>query len=312
MEYSKLGPTDMDVSRVVFGCWAIGGHGWGPVDDEESIAAIHRALELGINFFDTADTYGFGHSEEILSRALGEQRKHVVVATKFGIKWDAQGRITRDISQARVFEALDASLRRLKLDCIPLYQIHWPDGSTPISSTLEALMRCQKAGKIRWIGVSNFPPDMILEALKTHQIVSAQAPYNLVDRKVESTILPSCKKLGLSVLAYSALAQGLLTGKYGPETQFDEGDIRSRSVYFHPEKYEANAKMLTRLKEVGEKYGKAPSQVAIRWLLDSQSTVFPITGVKTQEQIEENVGALHWRLSEEDRKLLCMVEFDPK
>jgi aryl-alcohol dehydrogenase-like predicted oxidoreductase len=296
---------------VAFGCWAIGGHGWGPVDDGDSIAAIRRALDLGINFFDTADTYGFGHSETVLAEALGKQRNRVVIATKFGVKWDADGKITRDISQARVFEALDASLRRLKLDCIPLYQIHWPDGRTPISSTLEGLMRCQEAGKVQYIGVSNFPLALILEAQRTHPIVSVQIPYNVVDRKFEATVLPCCKQLGLSVLAYSPLAQGLLTGKYGAQAYFDKEDIRSRSEYFQPDRHKTNQMVLAKLTEMGIRYGKTPSQVAIRWILDRGANLCAITGVKTSEQIEESAGALHWRLSDDDWKLLSITSGGP-
>src|SRR5947207_3407434 len=156
MEYRKLAFTDLEVSRVGFGGWAISGHGWGPVDDRESAAAVQRALDLGINLFDTADVYGFGHSEEVLASALGDERRHAVIATKFGVTWDARGRVSRDVSPPRVVAALEASLRRLRLDCIPLYQVHWPDGATPVAATMEALRRCQEAGKVRWIGCCNF------------------------------------------------------------------------------------------------------------------------------------------------------------
>ena len=147
----------MTVSRLAFGCWAMGGHGYGTVDDAESIAAVKKALELGINFFDTADVYGFGHSERILSEALDSRRHDVVIATKFGVSWDDSGKTRKDCSPKRLVEALEGSLRRLRVECIPLYQIHWHDGITPVPDLMETLLRCREAGKIRYIGCSNFP-----------------------------------------------------------------------------------------------------------------------------------------------------------
>ena len=156
MEYVKFGSTPLTISRIGVGCAAIGGYDYGKVDDRESVTAIRKAFDLGITFFDTADVYGFGHAEEILAQALGKHRAEVIVATKFGVSWEGKGRTTRDISAARVVEALEGSLRRLKLECIPLYQIHWHDFRTSLEETMQALKRCQEAGKVRFVGCCNF------------------------------------------------------------------------------------------------------------------------------------------------------------
>jgi len=174
MEYKKLGETDLEISRIGFGCWAIGGHGYGKVDDNESIEAIKKALDSGINFFDTADVYGFGHSEEILGKALGTQRNDVIIATKFGINWKENGHTFKDCSAKRVVKAVENSLRRLKIDTIPLYQIHWPDPNTTLQETMGALIDCQKSGKIRYIGSSNFNAGLIEQIQKIGRIESLQ------------------------------------------------------------------------------------------------------------------------------------------
>lgn len=306
MQYKKLAFTDLEVSRVGFGGWAIGGHGWGRVDNRESIAAVRRALERGVNLFDTADVYGFGHSEVILAEALGELRKHVVIATKFGVKWDDQGRISRDVSPGHLTEALENSLRRLKIDCIPLYQIHWPDGRTPIALTMETLKRCQEAGKIRWIGCCNFPSDLLREAREIGPVVSLQVPYNIFDRDVERRTLGDCRELGVGVLAYSPLAQGLLSGKHGPGARFEEEDIRSRSVYFQGPKYLQRLEIISPLEAIGTAYGKSAAQVAIRWVLDNTEITCALTGIKSVRQVDENVET-DWILSVEDRQLIDAI-----
>jgi aryl-alcohol dehydrogenase-like predicted oxidoreductase len=253
--------------------------------------------------FDTADVYGFGHSEEILSKALGEQRKDVVIATKFGVKWNEQGRIKRDISPDSVIESLEGSLRRLRIESIPLYQIHWPDGTTPISSTMEALVQCQEAGKIRFIGCCNFAAELVREAQKIGTLVSLQAPYNIIDRTIMDADLAYYAEECIAVLAYSPLAQGLLTGKYGSDVQFTPDDIRSRSPYFQEEKRKTHLEVVQLLTEIGRRYEKTPAQVAVRWILDSPGITCALTGTKTVRQVEENAGA-HWALSGEDWEVI--------
>lgn len=306
MEYVQLSGTDLVVSRIAFGGDAIGGHHYGQVSEEDAIATVRRALDLGINFFDTADTYGFGRSEEILARALGDKRKDVVISTKFGVVWDSNGNITHDINPKRVYTAVDQSLRRLKLECIPLYFIHHPDGVTPIESTMEALTRCQEVGKIRYVGCSNFQPELIGEAHAEHPITAVQVPYNLIDREVEKTMLPFCKSLGINVLAYFPLAQGLLTGKHGAaRPKLENQDARSRRwSYFQHDSFPAYLQVVSLLKVVARQYGVTPAQLALRWILDNQEVACALVGAKRTSHVEENAGAFGWNLSEEDRNLL--------
>src|ERR1700686_262308 len=300
MEYVRLGLTDLKISRVGFGCATMGGYDYGYTDDHDSIAAVHKALDLGVNFFDTADVYGFGHAEEVLSEALGSCRHDVVVATKFGVKWDEQGRTTRDISPPRVMQALDASLRRLKLDSVPLYQIHWPDRDTPIGETIEALKKCQESGKIRALGCCNFPVDLVEDEQAHCQLTTLQLPYSLAQRDFEETIRVCHQKYTISALCYNPLAQGLLTGKYGPNATFEGTDLRRRSELFSDDKFTAALALLDKLKIVGERCGRTPAQVAIQWILENPSVSCVITGIKKPLQIEENVGALGGSLSAVD------------
>lgn len=303
MEYVRLGLTDLTVSRIGFGCAAMGGYDYGYADDRESIAAVHKALELGVNFFDTADVYGFGHAEEILTKALGSRRHEVIVATKFGVNWDERGRTSRDISSARVTQALEASLRRLKLDSIPLYQIHWPDGVTPISETIEALKRCVESGKIRAFGSCNFSVELIEEAQRHGQLASLQLPYSLAQRDFEKTIR-GCQQYAISTLCYNPLSQGLLTGKYGRHSTFEGTDLRRRSELFRDDKLVAGLAVVDKLRIVAERCGCTPAQVAIRWLLQNTWVSCVITGIKKPSQIEENAGGVGGRLSAADFKFL--------
>ena len=298
MEYTRLGKTDLMASRIGFGCWAIGGHGWGRVDDEESIRSIRRALELGVNLFDTADVYGLGHSEEVLRRGLGEDRKRVVIATKFGLRWDSEARITRDISPQRVTEALEGSLRRLDIDAIPLYFIHGPDNSTPIEATMGALVRCQESGKVLHIGCSNLPLETVRRARAISPVTGLQSSYNIVDRTAEQTVIPFCRELGISLITFSSLAQGLLTGKYGSRVAFGEQDIRKRSQYFAEERAVDNMEIVMRTAAVARRLGVTPAQVALRWLLDNPHVACALTGIKRSGQIEENAGATGWELDD--------------
>lgn len=304
MQYEKLGKTDLTVSRIGFGCWAIGGHGYGPVDDQESIRVIRKALSLGINFFDTADVYGFGHSEELLGKALGSEKNSVVIATKFGVNWDERGRTFRDTSPQRVVKALEGSLRRLKVDCIQLYQIHWFDGRTPIFETMEALKKCQAEGKIRYIGCCNFSFERVREACNSGQVESNQLIYSVIDRGFEEDIEKCSRVLGIGTIVYSVLARGLLSGKYKGTTQFGEKDTRARDPNFQGERLTALLRVVDKLQQLGIRYAKSPGQTAIRWVLDNPCVTSAIIGAKTLEQVLQNVGALCWKLELEDRQSL--------
>ncbi len=307
MEYKKLGLTDLKISRLGFGGCPIGGHGWGKVRDEDSIAAIRRALELGVNFFDTADIYGLGHSEEILAKGLGKYRKKAIIATKVGLRWDKKEKRSHpDLSPKHINEAVESSLRRLRIDCIPLYQIHYSDPKTPIGETMEALKKLQKEGKIKYIGCSNFSSKLINEAQKYGRLEALQASYNVLDRAIEESLIPTCRRWKMSLFVYGPLAQGLLTGKYDLETKFAKNDRRSRKEYknFHGKRFRANLVIINKLKEMSLKYNKTPVQLAIRWILDNDFITCAILGIKTPEEIEENAAALEWKLTLEDRREL--------
>jgi aryl-alcohol dehydrogenase-like predicted oxidoreductase len=317
MESVKLTNTDLVISRLGFGSEPLGGTDWGPVDESVVMAAVSRALELGINFFDTADVYGLGRSEQLLSKALGQRRHDVIIASKFGVNWEANrigGRAKTffDSSPDRVVEALENSLRRLRIDTIPLYFIHWPDPNTPLVDTMEALVKCREAGKIKYIGVSNFGPDQVREANQIVGLAAVQLQYSLVDHRAEQELLPICRELGVSVLAYGSLAQGLLTGKYNVGTRFNQDDRRHRLPHFQGNNLIENLKIVDRLKEVGKRYHKSETQVALRWVLENSAISGIITGAKTPAQIEHNTGALGWHLTQEDYQYIRNATSKPK
>lgn len=305
MEYGKLG--DLLVSRISYGCWAMGGHGWGKVDDNDSYLAVRKALDLGINCFDTADVYGFGHSEKILSKSLGSKRHEVVIATKVGVSWDEFGKIGRNASAQYVLNAIEDSLRRLNIDCIPLYQLHWPDPKTPIEQTFDVLKKCQMAGKIRYIGCTNLPSSLLEEASRYCDIASFQISYSLLDRKFEEEQLSNCKNNTMSVFTYGSLAKGLFSGKFNEKSVFQRDDVRNNDLNFKGEQFKKNLLLVDSMKQLGEKYNKSSAQVALRWILDTDGITSAITGIKKAAQIEENAGALGWSLAPEDYDLLAQL-----
>lgn len=308
MEYQQLGQTQWSLSRIGFGGLAISSFHYGQTDDQESIQAIRRALELGVNLFDTADIYGLGHSEKILAQGLEKIRDQVFTATKVGVRWDYQQQKSfYDLSYDYILQAAEQSLQRLRIPTIPLYQIHYPDSATPISQTMKALQRLQAEHSIQYIGCTNFSP-ALLDTYQTYgRIESLQAAYNIVDQNAEHSVLPACQKWHMGFIAYSPLAQGLLTGNYSIETKFDETDRRNRSEYFTTETFEKIVPLMVRMREIGSHYGKTPTQIALRWILDNPAVTCVIVGVTSAEQIEEAVGAADWRLSPTERKELTTL-----
>ena len=309
MESVKLSNTNLDITRLGFGCGPLGGTDWGQFDEDESMAAVLKAIDLGVTFFDTADIYGLGCSERLLSKALGQRRHDVIIATKFGVNWENSPNGNRaktfyDSSPERVVEALENSLRRLRIDTIPLYFIHWPDPDTPLSDTIEALARCQESGKIQHIGVSNFSPDQIRETSERISLAAVQMQYSLIDRRVEKELIPCCQELGISVITYGPLAQGLLTGKYEMDAQFGLDDCRSRLAHFKGEDFERKLEIVNRLREMEKCYNKLSTQIAIRWVLDNPAISCVISGIKSPAQIEQNAGAVGWNLTSEDYEYL--------
>lgn len=292
MEAIRLGDSDLVVTRVGFGGCPLGGHGWGDdIDREESIEAVKTALDLGVNFFDTADVYGLGHSEETLAHALGKKRHDVLIASKFGVRWDTTGRTWKDISPGYLRQALEASLRRLNVEAISLYYVHWPDGVNAVADTIGELERCREEGKIRAIGVSNFSAEQIREACAVADIAAAQVQYSLVDRGPAEAIREAAAANNVSLVTWGSLAQGLLTGKYDARARFGKNDRRHRYENFLGEKLASNLQVLARVKEVAKRNGMTPAQVAIRWLLDTPSVGCVLFGAKRPQQVEDNAGA---------------------
>jgi len=301
VEYVTLANSDLIVSRLAFGCEPLGGIDWGDVDTSLTIDAVARALELGINVFDTADVYGLGRSETVLSQALGSRRYDVVIISKFGVNWKenpegGRARTYFNASPQRVVEALEDSLRRLRIDCIPLYLIHRPDPHTPISETMTALRRCQEAGKIKYVGVSNFSAQLIREAQSIFPLTAVEIQYSLIERRPEQDLLPCCQELGLSILAYGSLGQGLLTGKYGTDARFGQDDRRHRLPHFQRRNLQENLRIVARLRTISEYYHKSPAQVAVRWVLENSAVACAIVGAKNRTQVEDNVGAIGWQM----------------
>jgi len=317
MKYVSLEGLDIKLSCIGFGGEQLGGYRWGKTSEVEMVKAIRKAMDSGINFFDTAPIYGLGHSEEVLGRTLGADRKKVIIATKVGFVWKKNAILKKptpsspieklaDSSPANINREIDMSLRRLKTDYIDLYQIHLPDPNTPIEDTLLAMEKLKQSGKIRCIGCCNFPLELLKESLKYGEIKTIQIPYNLIDRKAERDLLPFCRENNIAVLVYSPLARGFLTGKYDRNTKFGLDDHRSRNSdeYFFGEAFLRNSEVLEKIKFVAKKLNKTPTQIAFRWVLENPCVTTAIFGAKSMAQVEENVVASDFTLSKEDMEFL--------
>lgn len=308
MKYAQLENLDVGLSCLGLGGEQLGGHSWGKVSETERVEAVRRAFVGGITLFDTAPIYGLGHSEELLGKALGTARKSVIIATKVGLAWkkDKQFEKSTDSSPEAIEREIDASLKRMGADYIDIYQIHWPDPATSIEDTLFAMTKLKQSGKIRCIGCCNFSLELLEEAVKYCEISTVQIPYSLIDRKYESDVLPFCREHGIVVLAYSPLARGFLSGKYGKGAAFDANDRRSRDddEYFRDEAYEKNLLVLEKVKSIADKLDRTPSQVALRWVLENSGVTCAIFGAKNTTQVEENIAAADFTLSREDMEYL--------
>jgi aryl-alcohol dehydrogenase-like predicted oxidoreductase len=295
----------LSITPIGFGAWAIGGSGWefgwGEQDDKASVAAIHRALDLGVNWIDTAAVYGMGHSEEVVASALRTWHgPRPYVFTKCGLRWDEQGYVHRSLKAESIRRECEESLRRLNVDAIDLYQIHWP--TEDLEEGWTAMTQLQKEGKVRWIGVSNFNLEEMRQAQAIAPITSLQPPYSLVRREVEQEILPYCRSEGLGVIVYSPMASGLLTGAMTPTraANLPFSDWRSRDVEFHEPRLSKNLALVERLREIGQRYGRPPGQVAIAWTLHNPAVIGAIVGSRSAEQVERNVGAAELNLTNEE------------
>ena len=302
MEKVRLKNSDLYVSRLCFGGCPMGGHGWGEVSKEKLILAVKEAVRQGVNFFDTADIYGLGEGEKILSEALGEEINNVIIASKFGVKI-VNGNTLYDNSEEWIRASLEGSLKRLKREYIDLYQLHYRDNKTPIHKVIETLENLKKEKKIRYYGFSNLNKKDIEELKKyKNQFVSFQNEYSLAQRKDEKKIKNIISELDINVLTWGSLGQGILTGKYDSKVKFDSNDRRSRHEYvnFHGKKLINNLDIVNGMKKLSKIYNKPLAAIAIRWILDYIPDSVVITGIKNREQLKINLESLNWTLSSDD------------
>jgi len=298
MEFTKISGTELTVSRIGLGTWAIGGWMWGGSDEADSIAAIHAAIDHEINLIDTAPVYGFGRSEEIVGKALAPNglRNRVVIATKAGLDW-SNGHPFRNASRERIFAEVEASLKRLGTDYIDIYQVHWPDPFTPIEECAEAMLSLVKQGKIRAIGVSNFSRLQMREFRQVFRIHTVQPPYNLFERASEEEVLPYCFWHGIAVLAYGPLCRGLLSGRMKLGTTFSGDDQRLIDPKFQPPRYGQYLRAVAELDRFArENYGKRVIHLALRWVLDQPGVSAALWGARRPSQLEPLSQVMGWTL----------------
>lgn len=304
MEYKQLGVTDLQVSRICFGTFAFGGM-WGGLDEEAAIATTRKALDLGINFFDTAQAYGFGKAETLIARALGNEIKNrrdsLVLATKGGMAW-VEGQLpTRDSSPAGLRKGLEESLAFLGTDYVDLYQVHFPDSGTPFEETASVCEDFVKEGKARYIGVSNYNVDQMKAFAKTRRVDSIQPPYSILAREIEEDILPYCEAEEVGTLVYGPLAHGFIGGKMGPDTVFPDNDWRSMSPAFKGESFQRNLQVVERLKKYAAEKGCSVCQLAIAWALANPAVDVAIVGGRRPEYIEETAASVDVDLTSEEK-----------
>lgn len=318
MQYHDLGPSRIRASRIAFGAWAIGGWNWGGQDDAESIRAIHAALDAGVNLIDTAPVYGFGRSEEVVGRAIAGRRDVVVLATKVGMRWDTtrgklffrsnDDEIAPDGARAvhvyaspeSVRHEVETSLKRLGVECIDLIQTHWQDETTPISDTMAELLRLKSEGKVRSIGACNASLSQLDEYRAAGPFDSDQERYSLLDRAADAEKLPYCRKHQLAFLAYSPLANGLLSGKLGPERTFPKGDMRNVRPRFSVESRRLIAEALDSIRPLADEYGVTLAQLVLAWTLAQPGITHLLVGARTPQQAVENAAAASLPLTAAD------------
>jgi aryl-alcohol dehydrogenase-like predicted oxidoreductase len=302
----KLGWTDLNLTTIGLGTWAMGGggwkFGWGAQDDRESIATILHALEKGINWIDTAHVYGFGHSEEVVGKALKEMHEKPIIATKCGRIWDSDGNIKPNLKKERIISEIESSLKRLQIEVIDLYQMHWPQPDEDIEEAWTTIADEIKKGKIRYAGVSNFRVDQLKRIQPIHPVASLQPPYSMLKRNAEKDLLDFCGENNIGVVVYSPLQKGLLTGKFSKERaqSLALDDHRRNDPMFREPELSANLKVVEKLRSIAEKNGKTVAELAIAWCLRRPEITSAIVGARRPAQIEENVTAGDWVLSFED------------
>ncbi len=305
MEKRQFGTTDMEITPIGFGAWAIGGpwrNGWGPQDDDDSIATIHRAIEQGINWIDTAAIYGRGHSEEVVARALEGVSDRPYVFTKCSRVWDAQGNPSSNLKRDSIRKECEDSLRRLRVEVIDLYQVHWPRPEEDLEEGWSAVAELQQEGKVHNIGVSNFNVSQLQRAQSIAPVATLQPPYSLVKPDAEQEILPYCLEQNIGVIVYSPMQSGLLSGKMTREraAAFPDDDHRSRNPEFQEPKLSRNLELAELLGKIGARYGRSAGEVAIAWTLHNPAVTGAIVGARRPDQVDGVVGAAEFRLSDDE------------
>ncbi|HZC07390.1 MAG TPA: aldo/keto reductase [Ktedonobacterales bacterium] len=306
METRQLGVSELKITPIGLGTWAIGGgnweFGWGSQDDEESIATIHRALDMGVNWIDTAAVYGLGRSEEVVGRAIQGLIQRPYIFTKCSMIWDEQRKVGHSLTKASIKREAEASLRRLQVETIDLYQIHWPNPEAEIEEGWAAMAELQREGKVRYLGVSNFNVAQMQRAQQIAPITSLQPPYSLLDREIETEILPFCARNQIGVIAYSPMASGLLSGKMSRArvAAFPKDDWRRNSEWFTEPQLSRNLYLVETLRDIGSRHGRTAGEVAIAWTLRRPEVTGAIVGARRPEQLDGVIGAGAFRLSDEE------------
>lgn len=322
MEKRQLGRTSLQISPIIFGAWAIGGWMWGGTDEQDSIAAIQTSIDEGANTIDTAAIYGMGLSEELIAKAIKGRREKVVIATKCGMRWDGNegvepwmetapdGKkvvIRKNCKPTSIIHECENSLKRLGVEVIDLYQIHWPDPSTPIEDSWRAMVTLKEQGKVRAIGVSNYTVDQLKKAQAIHPVDSLQPPYSLVRRDIEEDIIPFCIQNQISIIAYSPLERGLLTGKVTLDRKFEKGDHRATHPYFTTENRKVILEALNKIKPVAEKANATLSQVVCNATIYRPGITGAIVGARNPAQAKENAKAASLSLTDQEREFVVQT-----
>lgn len=320
MEYRKIGRSDLELPVITFGAWAAGGWMWGRTERKDAVEAIRASYDLGVTAIDTAPVYGQGTSEEIVGEAIKDlSREKVQILTKYGMRWDvAKGDfafksknnegeeidIYKYAGKESIIKECEDSLRRLGTDYIDLYQIHWPESTTPIAETMEAVAMLMKQGKVRYAGVCNYNVAQMKEAEETLHIISNQVPYSMVKPDIERDVVPHCIAAGKSILAYSPLERGLLTGKMAPGYQFQEGDHRARLYFFTDENIRRTNVFLQKIKPLADEKGITLAQLVLRWTINKPGITIALVGARNAEQAMANAKASDAKLSVEEMQTI--------
>ena len=323
MELRKLGKSDVSVTPMAFGAWAIGGWMWGGAEESEAIQAVRMSYHSGITTIDTAPAYGFGRSEQLVAKALaGIPRDKYQILTKFGLNWtsdkgdfyfdsvDNDGnpvRMFRWASKERIMKECEDSLQRLQTDYIDLYQIHWPDKTTPISETFEAVQRLIEQGKVRAAGVCNYNAAQIDEALQTIELASNQVPYSLIFRDIEKEVIPQAIEKGLGIIPYSPLQRGLLTGKIKEGHRFGSGDTREGNRFYTDENIRRVNQLLDQIRPIAQRHQATLAQVIINWTIHRPGIACVLVGARNEKQVVDNAGAMKFKLTDEEMNTITAL-----